>query len=141
MRAPAFRASSTSSFRALELRAVVERAELDALLEAVAHLHAPGQRREPVDARELLGYVDALDRAAHLAAVLEGAPEELLRDRIQLHVVEHDRGVVATELERQPLEVGRGRGCHLLAGLDRAGEGDLARHRMRRHPGAERVAA
>ena len=56
-------------------------------------------------------------------------------------VVEDDRRVVAAELERDPLEVGRGRGGHLLAGRDRAGEADLAGRRVRRHPLAELVAA
>ena len=90
---------------------------------------------------ERLGDVDALDGRAHLAVVHERAGEDGRRDDGGVGVVEHDGGVVAAELERDALEVGRGRHGHLLPRLDRAGEADLARDGMRGHPGAELVAA
>ena len=85
--------------------------------------------------------VDALDRAADLAVVLEGAPEDLGRDCLRVDVRQQDGGIVAAELERDPLQILRRGAGDLLARGDGAGEGDLARHRVARHPRAELVAA
>jgi hypothetical protein len=75
---------------------------------------------------ERLGHVDPLDGRAHLAVVVEGAGEDGLGHHGRIGVVQHDGGVVAAQLQGDPLEVRGGRHGHLLARLDGAGEADLA---------------
>ena len=69
------------------------------------------------------------------------AKKIFLRDGFRVDVVEHDRGVVAAELERHALQRSRRAREHLLARRDGARERDLVDAGMRRHRGAELVAA
>src|ERR671925_196708 len=127
----------------LELRPRRDRADADAVVHAVRDLDRAGALGERGDdvVVEALRRVDPLDPRADLAAVVEGAPEEAVRERDGVDVVEQDRRVVAAELEGDTLEVGRRRGRDVLAGRDRAGEADLPWDRVRAHPLAELVAA
>src|SRR5277367_6149732 len=59
--------------------------------------------------------IEALDREADLAAVLERPFEHAGRDLLRIDVVEDDAGIVAAEFERDALQrLGRAR-HHLLA--------------------------
>jgi hypothetical protein len=85
------------------------------------------ERDERVDelAVDRLGDVEPLDGDAPLAGVAEGGPEQGLDQLLPVGAGQHDRRVVAAELEGDPLERARRAGHHLLAGSDRAREADL----------------
>ena len=85
--------------------------------------------------------IDALDGHAHLAAIHERGEEELGRHRFHVHIIEYDRGIVATELERDALEIARSACHHFLARLNGSGEGDLVDAGMLGHPLTEFIAA
>ena len=53
---------------------------------------------------DVVVHVQALERRAGLAGVDEGAPEQVLGDRLRVGVREHDAGVVAAELEGEALD-------------------------------------
>jgi hypothetical protein len=87
------------------LHAVLQRPLRRRGIEAVADARVAGlldeERAELVV--NALVRVDALDRHADLAAVDEGREEDLFGDCLGVDVVENDRRIVATELERQSL--------------------------------------
>ncbi len=84
----------------------------------------------------------SLDGHATLAAVDECTPEQLGRDRLDIGVGQHDGGIVTTQLQRNPFEIGRrGARQHALAGSHRSHEADLVDARMFRHPATELVAS
>mmetsp|Transcript_49316 Transcript_49316/g.151700 ORF Transcript_49316/g.151700 Transcript_49316/m.151700 type:complete len:457 (+) Transcript_49316:120-1490(+) len=112
----------------VQLHLVVERAVLDANLEAVPERCLLGAPHELVLelVEDVLVHEAALHRAADLARVVEGAAEDLGRHRLDVDVLAHDRRVVAAHLEGDTLDVRRARAHDLLAGGDGPCEGNLA---------------
>jgi hypothetical protein len=125
----------------VELHAVLQRPDLGALFQAVADHRGAGQRRQLVAhlVIDRLMHIEPLHGDADLAAVLEGAVENALGGGLRIDVVEHDAGVVAAQLQGDPLQGLRRPGHHLLAGGRRAGEGDLAHVGVRGHRRAQVV--
>ena len=95
------------------------------LIARVAHL----QRRHGVDefAGERVGNVsfedEAFRRGAHLAAVLIATGDGGLHRLIQVGIVEHDKGIGATQLKHAFLQRRPRLGANRLAGADAAGDG------------------
>ena len=75
---------------------------------------------------DLLGDVEALGRGADLAGVEEGGPGAAAGGDLELRgdVGADDEGVLAAHLEVHPRHPPGAGGGDLLAGRDRAGEGD-----------------
>ena len=109
------------------LHLVVDRSEASAVGHAVVHdlLSGVGLLRQRVDHLLILGLVDedALDRDADLAGVVHRALEDLGRGVLDVHVRQHDRRVVAAELQRHLLERAGAGGHDLLARRGGAREG------------------
>lgn len=101
------------------------RSDVVLLIARVAHL----QRRHGVDefAGEGLGNTgfedEAFRRGAHLAAVLIAAGDGGLYRLIQVGIVEHDKGIGATQLKHAFLQRRPHLGANRLAGADAAGDG------------------
>lgn len=111
----------------VELVFVLHRAEHVLLVEARTHrglLGDLGERGDHVVVDRVV-HVQALHRGARLARVDERAPEQVLRDGLRVGAGQHDRRVVAAELERQAGEVAGGCLDDLAPGLGRAGEHHL----------------
>ena len=67
---------------------------------------------------------------AHLAGQVHDAGHDPGNDGVEVGVVEHDRGRLATELERHPLHLVTAQAHDALAGRGRSGERDLVGARM-----------
>ena len=89
---------------------------------------------------DLAHYVDALDPRAGLAGVGEAAPDGAGDRVVEVGVGADDHRVLAAELEHRALQLLRTHLADLAADLDRAGEEDLARARVRQRI-ADRAAA
>ena len=127
----------------LELRLVVDRAQLDALLGALADLdrrRLGGQRLDHVVV-ERLGDVDPLDGGADLAVVDERPAKMAPATTAGSASSSTIAGSLPPSSRVTRFRSGAADTATFLPGLDRAGEADLARHRVRRHPGAQLVAA
>ena len=111
------------------------------MLQAVAHHGGVGQLGQLVahDVVHALVNIDTLGRDADLAGVLHGCAIDLGRRGDGVHIIQHDQGVVAAELQRDPLQGVGGAGHHFLAGLGGAGEADLTDVRVLGHLAAQVV--
>jgi hypothetical protein len=127
----------------LELRGVVDRPQLYPGLGSGAHPDLAGPVGQALDQVmvQRFGYQDPFDARADLAVVDERSPEQPAAEAGHVSVREHDRRVVAAQLEGEPLEIGRGRRGDQLPGLHRPGEADLPHRRMPGHPCPQLVAA
>ena len=110
----------------LQLRRRDQRAHVGRVGQVAAQPQLPGPRDEAVD--ELVVHavdgVDALDRDAQLAGVVEAVAHRTLGGLLEVGVGQHQHGVLAAELERaadQPAGAALG---ELAAGRRRAGEAD-----------------
>lgn len=81
--------------------------------------------------------IETLHRGAGLAVIDEPTPEQPLGDGLGVGIGQHDPGIVAAQLQREPLHRLGGRHHHLLAGVNRAGQHDLGDVWMGRHQGTE----
>jgi hypothetical protein len=111
----------------LELRLVLDRAHLRALLQPIADDRLPRQPAQLVADGIIDRIVDIepLDGHAPLAGVEHGTGKDLRCHFLRVGVVEHNRRIVAAELQGQALQRASGAGHDLLARRGRAGEGDL----------------
>jgi hypothetical protein len=91
-----------------------------------ALLHRPGDQ-------------EARRRDADLPGVAELCADRDPGRTVDIAVFGHDHRRMATQFHRDALHVGPGQRCQLLAHRGRAGEGDLADHRMRDQVGTDHL--
>ncbi|GJE71783.1 hypothetical protein CHKEEEPN_3332 [Methylorubrum podarium] len=117
----------------LDPAAVDEGAHLRLGIEAVADLERLRGRDEAVDEAvvDAVLHEEAGRGDADLTGIAVLVGGEHPHGGVDVGVVEHDRRGVAAELHRRPLHVLARERRELLADRGRAGEGDLADHRMR----------
>src|ERR1700722_7231543 len=80
---------------------------------------------------DALGNIHTLDPEAALSIIGERAPEQTVGDLLGVGIIEHDRRVVTSELEREALEIGGGSGSHPLAGRGWAPKAYFSRNAVR----------
>ena len=137
--APPAVASATCRSTLSTARVVDQRADLDAVLEAVPDLQRTDGGVEARDELVVDGVLheDPVGRDAGLAGVAELARDRALDRGVEICVVEDEERGVAAELERDLLH-GAGALRHQeLSDLGRPGEGELADGRVRRQLAAD----
>src|SRR3977135_2060645 len=113
--------------QALVLQEVLNRTQLGAFGAAVAHFDAAADLDQRAGQSVLNGLVriQAFGCETELRAVGECGPEQHRCELLDIDIRQHDRRVVATQLQRQSLEI-PGRALHALAaGRSRAGRACL----------------
>ena len=83
--------------------------------------------------------VEALHGDTNLATVLERAIKQLLCGFFRIHIIQHDTGIVTTQLQSDALQQARCTSHDLGSGFGRTGEGDFSYIRMSRHRRAQIV--
>src|SRR5690606_31299377 len=81
--------------------------------------------------------IQSLDGGTCLPAVVEAGSKERRSDAMDIGIWQHDRGIVATELQREPLEIPGAGGHHFSARLGRPSENHLVDIRMGSNGGAD----
>ena len=112
-------------------------------MRAVADFHCSREIDHRLSELVIDGFVDInpLCRDAELRTVLERCPEQLARRLFDIDIGQHDCGIVAAQLQRDPFQIARRRFHHLAPRRGRPGKADLAHVGMAGQPGAQFVAA
>ena len=103
------------------------RTERRGLIERIAEDVLPGQLDESLHERVVARFVDvnALDAAAALPGIEEGAVDQIFDCEFQIGVWRHIGWILAAEFEAERRERSGRRALHRAPRLDRPGEGDM----------------